>query len=109
MLNLSRSVYRYQPDMDRDLPVITAIQAVLEINPGYGFSKLFKTLRRQGYRWNHKRVYRVYCLLKLNKRRKGKRRLPSRFPEPLAVPPAAKLINRLYERRIDVRSTLSHV
>ena len=72
--------------MDRDLPVITAIQAVLEINPGYGFSKLFKTLRRRGYRWNHKRVYRVYCLLKLNKRRKGKRRLPSRFPEPLAVP-----------------------
>ena len=54
MLNLSRSVYRYQPDMDRDLPVITAIQAVLEINPGYGFSKLFKTLRRRGYRWNHK-------------------------------------------------------
>ena len=72
MLNLSRSVYRYRPDTNRDLPVIAAIQAVLEIHPGYGFGKLFKTLRRQGYRWNHKRVYRVYCLLKLNKRRKGK-------------------------------------
>ena len=38
-MNLSRSVYRYQPDTDRDLPVIETIQAVLEINPGYGFGK----------------------------------------------------------------------
>ena len=86
---LSRSVYRYQPDTQRDLPVIRAIQAVLETDPGFGFPKIFKTLRRQGYRWNHKRVYRVYCLLKLNKRRKGKRRLPSRHPEPLTVPSMA--------------------
>ena len=50
MLKLSRSVYRYEPDTNRDLPVIAAIQAVLEISPGYVFGKLFKTLRRQGYR-----------------------------------------------------------
>ncbi len=31
----------------------------------------------------------MYCLLKLNKRRQGKRRLPNRSPEPLVVPPAA--------------------
>ena len=46
MLNLSRSVYRYEPDTNRDLPVIAAIQAVLKINPGYGFGKLFKTMRQ---------------------------------------------------------------
>lgn len=35
---------------------------------------------------NHKRVYRIYRSLKLNLRRKGKKRLPSRNPERLAVP-----------------------
>ncbi len=39
-----------------------------------------------GYGWHHKRVYRIYCELRLDKRRRGKRRLPSRNPEPLAVP-----------------------
>jgi putative transposase len=88
-MRLSRSVYRYQPDTQRNLSVITAIQGVLEKDPAFGFGKIFKSLRRHGYRWNHKRVYRVYCLLKLNKRRKGKRRLPNRCPEPLVVPPTA--------------------
>jgi putative transposase len=86
LLNLSRSVYRYRPDATKDMPVVEAIQSVIEDNPGFGFPKTFKTLRRRGYPWNHKRVHRVYCLLRLNKRRKGKRRLPTRNPEPLAVP-----------------------
>ena len=54
--------------------------------PRYGFGKLFPILRRLGYPWNHKRVYRIYCELKLNLRRKGKKRLPSRNPEALRVP-----------------------
>lgn len=54
--------------------------------PRYGFRKLFVKVRERGHRWNHKRVHRVYCLMKLNLRRKGRKRLPSRSPEPLAVP-----------------------
>ena len=45
-------------------------------------------LRRLGKSWNHKRVHRIYCLLKLNFRRKGKQRLPVRNPAPLATPEA---------------------
>jgi len=54
-------------------------------HPDLGFGKLFKIIRRHGHPWNHKRVYRIYCAMKLNKRRRGKKRLPNRHPLPLAV------------------------
>lgn len=85
-LNLSRSVYHYQPDTSKDSPVIEALLKVVERFPRYGFRKLFLILRREGRTWNHKRVYRLYCSLKLNLRRKGKQRLPNRNPAPLSVP-----------------------
>lgn len=85
---ISRMVYHYEPDTTRDEPVIEALQKLVDRYPRYGFGKLFPILRRQGNRWNHKRVYRVYCALKLNMRRKGKKRLPNRSPEPLSVPVA---------------------
>lgn len=85
-VDLSRTVYRYQPDTDRDQPVIDALLALTDQYPTRGFDKFFPMLRRRGYKWNHKRVHRIYCALKLNMRRKGKRRLPNRCSEPLSVP-----------------------
>jgi putative transposase len=35
-----------------------------------------------------KRIHRVYCELKINKKRKDKKRLPNRNPAPLVVPVA---------------------
>lgn len=88
VVGISDSVYRYKPDSQRDDALITALQGAVERYPAYGFSKLLKVLRRQGHGWNHKRIHRVYCELKLNMRRKGKKRLPNRTPEPLSVPAA---------------------
>lgn len=88
-LALSRSVYAYKATPRDDGPIIAALIELAERFPRYGFSKLFQLLRRRGHRWNHKRVHRVYCALKLNLRRKGNKRLPSRNPEPLAAPPNA--------------------
>ncbi|MFJ5434024.1 IS3 family transposase [Pectobacterium sp. CHL-2024] len=85
-LSLSWTVYLYQPDTRRNEPVIQALTEMAERYPRYGFKKLFQKLRRQGHAWNHKRVHRIYCLLKLNFRRKGKQRLPVRDPAPLAAP-----------------------
>ncbi|MDR7088638.1 transposase InsO family protein [Cellvibrio fibrivorans] len=75
--------------MHRDDPVIAALQTASEQYPAYGFSKLLKILRRRGHYWNHKRVHRIYCELNLNRRRRGKKRLPTRNPEPLTVPTTA--------------------
>ena len=85
VIALRRSVNRYQPQPNLDGEVIKLLLELAHGRPEQGFPKLFKRLRRLGYGWNHKRVYRVYCELKLNKRRKGKRRLPNRNPAPLTV------------------------
>lgn len=85
-VGISRTVYHYKPDTTRDEPVISELSELAEKYPRYGFGKMFPILRRRGFRWNHKRVYRVYCALKLNMRRKGKKRLPNRSPEPLTEP-----------------------
>lgn len=83
-------MYYYKSQKD-DTEVIDALQDLAFKHPTYGFRKLFAYIRRSGKQWNHKRIYRVYKLLKLNRRRKGKRRLPSRVKQPLVK---QKLINQ---------------
>ena len=83
---MSRSSYAYQPNTQKDALVIQALLAVSEQYPRYGFKKLFIQLRKRGFTWNHKRVHRVYCLLKLNIKGKGKKRLPSREAKVLVKP-----------------------
>lgn len=65
--------------------MIQELAEAAERYPRYGFKKLFQVLRRQGNGGNHKRIHRIYCLLKLNFRRKCKQRLPVRNPTPLAT------------------------
>jgi putative transposase len=82
IVSLPRSQFYYQSAKD-DQEVIEALQELAFQHPTYGFRKLFAYIRRAGKTWNHKKVYRVYKLLKLNKKRKGKRRLPARVKQPL--------------------------
>lgn len=72
----------------RDAELIAALAGLVEDRPSRGFWKCHKLLRRRGRGWNHKRVYRVYCAMKLNRRRKAKKRLPKRARVPLSVPAA---------------------
>ena len=85
-LGVSRSYYAYKPHPRDDSEVIAALIELAEKKPTRGFSKLFTRLRNMGHPWNHKRVWRVYCLLKMNLKRKAKRRLPQRARKALAQP-----------------------
>ena len=87
-IGLSRAAYYRVPISASiaDQDVIKALNALIERHPRWGFWKCFKALRRIGNSWNHKRVYRVYCSLQLNQKRRTKRRLPKRVKQPLMVP-----------------------
>jgi putative transposase len=82
VMNISRSVYYYQSKKD-DRLVIDKLQGFAEKRPTEGFWKMYFRIRKEGLPWNHKRIHRVYKLLKLNMKRKGKRRLPARILRPL--------------------------
>ena len=82
LASIPRSQYYYQSAKD-DSDIIESLQELSGQHPTYGFRKLFAYLRRRGKVWNHKRVYRVYKLLKMNQKRRGKRRLPARVRQPL--------------------------
>jgi len=88
---MSRSGFRYQAKKPEDQEIIEQLQVIAERKPRWGFKKMFDYLKFQGFRWNHKRVYRVYCEMQLNLRVKPKKRLPTRYPKPLKVPEAANI------------------
>ena len=86
---LSRAAY-YKPGLDwaeRDREVIAALRAIVVEEQRWGFWKCHDRLRAQGYGWNHKRTWRVYCQLRLNLPRRTKRRVPKRERQPLVVEP----------------------
>ena len=109
-VRLSRTAY-YQPpaagaQLVRDQPVIDALQAIVTENTRWGFWKCYDTLRFAGRGWNHKRVHRVYCALRLNLPRRTRRRVPRRIYMPLVAAPTLNttwaidfMVDTLYDGR----------
>lgn len=86
VFSLSISVYYYKPRPSDDGLLRDLLSELATVHNRWGFWMMFHHLRGNGYQWNHKKVYRVYTEMKLNLRRKHKKRLPSRIKEPLVQP-----------------------
>ncbi len=85
VVDLHRSMWDYQSKRD-DSEVITRLNELAEQLPTRGFDEYYNRIRREGKKWNRKRVLRVYRNMGLSIRRKRKKRLPSRIKHPLTVP-----------------------
>lgn len=91
-LSLPRSSHHYKRKPKNDEPLIEALQMLVEKHPAIGFWQCYYRLRNSGHSWNHKKVYRVYCALKLNMRRRRKKRLPARVKQTLFQPHAVNQV-----------------
>lgn len=94
VLGLTRSCW-YRPKAQaktEDTTIQDALNAVVGEHARWGFWKCFHWLRQQGFKWNHKRVWRIYCDLRLNLPRRIRRRLPVGKAQPLDVPNCADVM-----------------
>ncbi len=87
---ISQTCFRYKAKLDAENVLIADWLVRLTNNQrNWGFGLCFLYLRNvKGFKWNHKRVYRIYRELELNLRIKPRHRLVREKPLPLAVPTA---------------------
>ena len=86
--SISETCYRYQSKLSGENALIAEWLIRLTQNQrNWGFGLCYLYLRNvKGYRWNHKRIYRIYRELELNLRIKPKKRLIREKPDALVVP-----------------------
>lgn len=74
MVKQWRPGWYYEPKEKTDGPLLKRIEEIAATRVRYGFWRIFVLLRREGWKANHKRVYRLYKQAGLNLRRKRPRR-----------------------------------
>ena len=71
---MHRSLYRYKPKKDEQAFLRMRIREIASVRVRYGYRRIHVLLKREGWKINHKRVYRIYCQEGLNLRSKTKRK-----------------------------------
>ena len=91
---ISETCYRYNARLsDENGRVADWLLRLTQAHKRWGFGLCFLHLRNvKGFRWNHKRVYRIYRELELNLRIKPRRRITRAYPGELDVPKAANQV-----------------
>lgn len=87
-MGISRTTCQYKAKLKDDSEVQTVLTALTTKHAAIGFWQCCYRMWNKGHWWNHKRIYRVYTDMKLNIRRRAKRRLPERVKQPLTIPTA---------------------
>ncbi|WP_442892303.1 IS3 family transposase [Cedecea sp. VD23] len=89
-LRISRSAFRYRAVAADDSALRLRIREITETRVHYGYRRVHVMLRREGWRDNHKRIYRLYREKGLSLRLKRPRRNKSaqrRQPQPQGLYP----------------------
>ena len=81
LLRISRSLYNYRSRARDARPLVQRIKEIAATRVHYGYRRVHVLLRREGWRDNCKRVYRLYRLEGLKLRRRQRKRITrSRLP-----------------------------
>jgi putative transposase len=81
VLQLSRVVYLYQSKARDSSALVLRMKEITQTRVHYGYRRVHVMLRREGFRDNHKRVYRLYQEQEwsLRLKRPKRNKAPSRF------------------------------
>lgn len=74
VVGIGRSTQRYRPHRMQPEALVKRLRELAAERPRFGYRRLYVMLRREGFAFNHKRVYRLYRLDGLAVRRRIRRR-----------------------------------
>ena len=88
LFSISETCYRYESKLNYENNIIADwLLRLTASQRNWGFGLCYLYLRNvKHFKWNHKRIYRIYRELELNLRIKPKKRLTREKPESLSVP-----------------------
>jgi len=89
VVRMSASALRYQPVVDRNVPLREEIRSLAYRHRRYGAGMIYLKLRQRGMRVNHKRVERLYALERLQVKRRKRKKVPVGERQPLLRPQTA--------------------
>ena len=91
LVGLSRSLYRYRSRREAFAGLRERMCEIASQKRRYGYRRVYRRLRREGWLVNRKRVYRLYREEGLSVRRRKRKRIGPVEPKPLPKPIAANV------------------